>query len=173
MPGIFAFRCARCGEIHEGSPSFAFEAPDYYSRLDNEQKALYGWIDSDLCTVTFEDHTDYFIRALLEIPIHGVNEPFLWGIWVSVSPKSYEQYIETCDAPAQGDGFFGWVANAVPWYPAAGHLASNVSLQPDGNRPLLDLHSGGVDDHPLIQDQQNGISIAKAQEIAEFLLHRC
>jgi hypothetical protein len=122
--------------------------------------------------VTFEGHTDYFIRAILEVPIHGVTEPFLWGVWVSASQRSYERYVETFDAPVTGDGFFGWVSNAIPWYPEAGNLAADVYLRPDGSRPLLRLHSDGADDHPLIRDQEAGISVAKAQEIAEFLLHR-
>ena len=30
MAGIFAFTCSYCGEVHEGSPSFAYRAPDPY-----------------------------------------------------------------------------------------------------------------------------------------------
>ncbi len=171
MAGIFAYRCRCCGDIHEGSPSFGFNAPDAYSCLTDEQKDLHGWINDDLCKVTIEEHTDFFIRVILEVPIHGVSEPFLWGVWVSASQKSYERYVETFDAPVKGDGFFGWVSNAIPWYPEARHLATNVYLQTDGGRPLLRLHSGGTDDHPLIYDQENGITMAKAQEIAEFVLH--
>jgi hypothetical protein len=75
------------------------------------------------------------------------------------------------DNPVVEDRFFGWVCNAVPWYPAAGELASDVVVQADGQRPLLFLHQDGENDHPLIVDQKQGISIAKAQQIAEFLLH--
>lgn len=172
MAGAFAYQCECCGEIHEGAPSFGFDAPDYYAHLTEEQKESYGWITDDLCKVTFEGHTDYFIRAILEVPIHGVTEPFLWGVWVSASQQSYDRYVETFDAPAAGDGFFGWVSNAIPWYPEAGNLAANVYVQPDGNRPIVRLHSGGEDDHPLIRDQEAGISMAKAQEVAEFVMHR-
>lgn len=79
MAGIFAYRCRCCGDIHEGSPSFGFNAPDAYSCLTDEQKDLHGWINDDLCKVTIEEHTDFFIRVILEVPIHGVSEPFLWG----------------------------------------------------------------------------------------------
>ncbi|MFP5409514.1 MAG: DUF2199 domain-containing protein [Gammaproteobacteria bacterium] len=38
MGAIFAFKCSCCGELHEGSPSFAFNAPDQYASLSKEQK---------------------------------------------------------------------------------------------------------------------------------------
>ena len=30
MAAIFAFKCRKCDELHEGSPSFAFDAPATY-----------------------------------------------------------------------------------------------------------------------------------------------
>ncbi|PPV39477.1 DUF2199 domain-containing protein [Ectopseudomonas oleovorans] len=85
--------------------------------------------------------------------------------------KSYERYVETYDASVEGDSFFGRVCNSIPWYPDAGNLATDVYVQTDGCRPLLRLHSGSTDDHPLILDQVNGITAATAQQIAEFVLH--
>jgi hypothetical protein len=171
MAAIFAFTCTCCNEIHEGSPSYAFNAPDHYACLNEVEKASMGHLDDDLCMIKHDEGCDYFIRALLEVPIHGVEEPFLWGLWVSVSQRSFERYVETFDNPVAGDCFFGWVCNAVPCYPAAGELASDVVVQADGQRPLLFLHQDGENDHPLIADQKQGISIAKAQQVAEFLLH--
>ena len=109
MAAIFAFKCRSCGEVHEGSPSFAFPAPDPYVSLSEEEKASMATLDSDICTITHDEGTDLFIRAVLEIPIHGATDPFLWGLWVSVSQKSFERYLETYNDPVEGDGFFGWV----------------------------------------------------------------
>src|SRR5262245_35105893 len=109
MAAIFAFRCSCCGKVHEGSPSFGFNAPDQYASLSDEQKERMGTLTEDFCTITHEEGTDRFIRAVLEIPIHGVEEPFLWSVWVSLSEKSFNRYKETYDAPVEGEGFFGWV----------------------------------------------------------------
>jgi len=172
MAGIFAFKCRCCGEVHEGSPSFAFTFPDHYARLSDEQKATMGHCTSDLCTIANDGHTDFFIRAVLEVPIHGVADPFMWGLWVSLSERSFQRYVDTYDTPVEGEGFFGWVCNTVPWYPKVEHLlAADVFVQAGGKRPLLRLHAKGDDEHPLVIDQQQGISIAKAQEIAESLTH--
>jgi hypothetical protein len=173
MAGIFAFKCTCCGEIHEGSPSYAFNAPYHYSCLSDEDKSSKAGLSSDFCVIRHDDQTDYFVRAVLAVPIHGVADPFVWGVWTSLSEKSFRRYYDTYDAPVAGDVFFGRVCNRIPWYPQPqSWLEADVVVQLDGQRPLLRLHSAGdVADHPLVVDQTEGISIAKAQQIAEHLNH--
>lgn len=168
---MFAFKCTCCGEIHEGSPSIGYRMPDQYACLSNEQREAMGTIDSDLCTITHAEGIDYFIRAVLEVPIHGVDDPFLWGVWVSLSEKSFKRYVETCQAPVDGDGFFGWVCNAIPIYPYEGSRPADVLVQLGGQRPKVVLHRGTPEDDPLVIDQVHGISVSRAQQIAERALH--
>jgi hypothetical protein len=171
MAAIFAFKCSCCEEIHEGSPSVGYRMPDQYACLSEEKKASIGKLSSDVCTITHEEGMDYFIRAVLEIPIHGIEEPFLWGIWVSLSEKSFNRYVETYDDPVEGEGFFGWVCNAIPVYPFDESRPSDVVVQLGGQRPKVTLHRGDPELDPLVTDQVNGISVARAQEIAERLFH--
>jgi hypothetical protein len=171
MPAIFAFRCSCCGEVHEGSPSIAFRAPDQFAGLSDEQQAKMGRLSSDFCTITHEDHTDYFIRAVLEVPIHGIEEPFLWGVWVSASKGNFERYWETYDEPVAGDGFFGWLCNALRPYPWDCSRPADVHIQLNGKRPKVVLHRGDPEHDPLVIDQMNGISVARAQQIAEQAIH--
>lgn len=172
MAAIFAFRCATCDKLHEGSPSFAFFQPDYYCQLSDEEKAA-SQIDEDRCKVVVEEGEYYFIRALLEIPIIGVGEPFLWGIWMSVSKKSFFHYLEVTGDPEEGDGFFGYVANEISVYPKSLSLRADVYLQPDKLRPLVLIQpEHGQDKHPLFIDQQEGISVTRAVELAEANIHR-
>ncbi len=141
--------------------------PDQFARLSEEQRATMGTISSDFCTITHEEGVNYFIRAVLEVPIHGIEEPFLWGVWVSLSEKSFTHYAETYDAPVDGDGFFGWVCNSLPTYPYEGSRAADVVVQLGGQRPKVVLHRGDPEDDPLVIDQVNGISVLRAQQIAE------
>ena len=92
MAAIFSFKCRCCGEMHEGSPSFGFVVPDQYASLTDEQKAEMGTLSEDFCTITRANGTDRFIRAVLEIPIHGIESPFLFGVWVSLSEKGFNRY---------------------------------------------------------------------------------
>ncbi|MGQ3053724.1 MAG: DUF2199 domain-containing protein [Roseateles sp.] len=171
MAAIFAFKCSCCGEIHEGSPSIGYRMPDQYASLSDEQRVSMGKIDSDFCTVTHDEGTDYFIRAVLEVPIHGVEEPFLWGLWVSLSEKSFRRYAETYDDPVEGDGFFGWVCNAIPAYPFGESRPADVVVQLGRQRPTIVLHRGEPEDDPLVIDQVHGISISRAQQLAERAFH--
>ena len=167
MAGIFSFKCSCCGEIHEGSPSFGFRAPDPYLE-QSEEIQNQGKLGTDLCYYKDEDGYHYFVRVVLEVPIHGVSEPFLWGVWVSLSEKSYLRYVETYDEPDISDSYFGWFCNYLPCYESTYSLKTNVHPRADGERPYIELQEC---EHSLYIDFKNGISISKAQEIAEKCMH--
>lgn len=168
MAGIFGFECAICGELHEGSPSFAFRAPDTYLEQPKEVQDA-GELGTDLCRYEDEDGMHYFIRVCLEVPIHGVSQPFLWGVWVSLSKKSFDRYVETYDKPDTSDRYFGWLCNYLPYYENTFALKTQVHPREGGTRPYIELENSG---HPLCSDYHNGISIERAQEIAEVAMHR-
>lgn len=50
-------------------------------------------------------------------------------------------------------------------------IATDVHVQLGSLRPTLHLHHGDADEHPLVIDQRQGISIARAQEITERISH--
>jgi len=167
MAGIFAYKCSSCDKVHEGSPSFAFNAPWYYQQLPDQERTQ-AELTTDTCIITHSGSTERFIRVVLEIPIHGVSDPFLWGVWVSLSEQNYQHYLETWWEPDANTCFFGWFANRLPCYPDTLGLKSMVHLRPDGNRPYLDLERNG---HPLVEHLYTGMSIQQAQEIAEHIMH--
>lgn len=171
MAAIFAFNCSCCGALHEGSPSFAFAAPDPYSWLNEEQKQRMAQISDDLCIIQHEERTDYFVRAVLEVPIHGVSEPFTWGVWVSASKQSFERYVQTFESPVAGDGFFGWLCNHIDLYPTDQSRPSDVQIQSGGIRPKVVLHSSTDETDQLVIDQLSGISVERAQSLAERAMH--
>ena len=167
MAAIFSFKCASCDEIHQGSPSFGFNAPDpYLEQSEDIQKE--GKLTDDLCFYTDGDGTHYFVRAVMEIPIDGVTEPFMWGIWSSLSKASYDKYVATYDDPDTTDYFFGYLSNYLPFYDNTYALKLDVYPQKNNNRPLLVPHQS---EHPLVSDFEQGISVLRAQEIAEKCMH--
>lgn len=167
MAAIFSFKCASCDEIHEGSPSFSFRAPDpWLAQPEAVQEA--GHLGTDVCRYEDEDGRQFFIRVVLEVPIHGVARPFLWGVWVSLSETNYERYIDTYDAPDTGDRYFGWFCNTLPWYPDTLGLKTSVRPRAGNQRPCIVLEESG---HPLAVDYHQGISVQRAQEIAEAVMH--
>lgn len=171
MAALFAFRCTSCDEIHEGSPSFGFDAPSPYNRLSEEERQSIAHLSDDCCVIAYPEGTQYFVRALLEVPILGVQEPFLWGVWVSASEKSFQRYLDTFDAPQPGDGFFGWLANRIGVYPSEQSRGADVWIQTDGTRPRVMLHQSKDDSDALPRDQRDGISVKRAQQLAEQAMH--
>jgi hypothetical protein len=168
VAAIFAFKCAHCANVHEGSPSFAYDAPyPYLQQPESVQKA--GMLGSDLCHYADKDGRHNFIRVCLEVPIHGVADPFVWGVWVSLSQTNYDRYVDTSDSPVTTDCYFGWFCNALPYYPETRGLKTHVRPREGDSRPFIVLEET---DHPLSIDYHNGISIAKAQEIAEAIMHQ-
>ncbi len=168
MAAIFSFRCSSCSKIHEGSPSFAFRAPDPYLEQTDEVRDA-GKLSNDLCWYEDADGKHFFIRVCLEVPIHGVGEPFLWGVWVSLSEHSFDHYVETYDAPDLTKSYFGWFCNGLPYYENTYALKVLVHPRSGQVRPFIELEKSS---HPLAIDFHQGISIQKAQEIAESIMHR-
>lgn len=169
MASIFSFKCSSCDQIHEGAPSFAYNEPASYSDLTEDDKKNNAKIDSDLCCIKVDENRFNFIRVCLEIPIHNHTEPFIWGVWVSLSDENFARYIETWDSPVESDCYFGWFNNRLPYYPNTLSLKTNVHPRLNGIRPSISLE---LTDHPLSIDYHEGISIARAQEIAELVMHR-
>jgi hypothetical protein len=167
MAAVFSFKCASCDDIHEGSPSFSFEAPHpYFTQPEAVQAA--GHLGTDLCRYEDADGGHFFVRVVLEVPIDGIEEPFLWGVWVSLSETNYQRHVDTCEAPDTDDRYFGWFCNVLPWYPDTLNLKTEVHPRTGKQRPFIVLEETG---HPLSVDFHQGISVRRAQEIAEAAMH--
>lgn len=166
MAAIFAYRCRCCDKMFEGSPSVAYKRPDtWLQQSEAVQKA--GACSDDFCQYTNEDGSFYFIRTCLEVPIIGVEEPFLWGVWVSLSKTNFDRYWDTYDEVDVSDAYFGYLCNALPAYPDTHGMSATVRPQADQQRPLLELHER---EHPLFADFRDGITVAQAQAIAEKIV---
>ena len=167
MPPL-RFRCVTCGQTHDGLPDVAFDSPFHYHSLTEEQRRTRARLSSDLCDI---DHQDFFVRACLGIPIKGLEEEFVWGVWVSLSETNFRRYVEVFeeDPPPAGDGpWFGWLCNRLPGYPETLSLKTSVALQPRRQRPRVTLEPT---EHPLAVHQREGIALDDLLTIVGPQLH--
>jgi hypothetical protein len=162
---LFQFQCAQCGERHEGEPSIGFKVPDYLLGIPASEREARAWWNDDLCVI---DSKYFFARACLEVPILGTPEPFLWGIWVSLSERSFEDYRTKLVSGEAGGPYFSWIANCLPGYPSPEGLKARTYPQPGTDRPLVAIEES---EHPLAVDFHRGISVERAQEIFAMVLH--
>lgn len=140
----FSFLCRTCGETHTGMPGFGAEAPWLYEQIAPAERAARCQLDSDACIV---DEAYCFVRATIDIPVHGADEPFSWGVWVSLSGDSFDAW-DACFHDAQRahiGPFFGWLSTRLPAYPDTLNLKTRVHLRDDGQRVV---HRAGADGPP-------------------------
>jgi hypothetical protein len=160
--------CSRCGSEHEGVPlDWAYDRPIYWDGRRNDG----DWLSEDLCTWTDDvGQRAYFIRGVLYVPVPETGETLGYGVWSSLSEKSFSRVYELWDDPARVEEppYFGWLSNSLPGYPETLNLPLDVVTEQIDKRPSLVLHEG---DHPLIAEQRNGVSPARVLEIAELNLH--
>ena len=65
------FTCSQCGQVHEGFPAIAFDAPIYYNMLSEQEKNEIAELANDVCVIHYPDQTDRFIRVILNQKIIG------------------------------------------------------------------------------------------------------
>ena len=150
------FRCATCGELHEGLPDQAFDAPLHYAQIPEDERAARATLQSDFCTI---DRRDFFVRGCLPIRIKGTDDTFTWGVWVTLSEANFKRYWDLfeVDPPPPGEGpYFGWLSNRLAGYPDTLNLKTHVHLRAGRQRPLIVLEPT---DHPLAVHQRDGITM--------------
>ena len=161
------FKCAECDEVHEGVPTFGAEAPFSYYAIPENERGLRCDIGSDACVI---DGKEFYVRGCLEIPVHGEKDPFVWGVWVSLSERSFKEWIKNFDKDRRSDigPFFGWLNACLRPYPDSINLKTNVHFRDHGIRPYIELEPT---EHPLAMEQREGISIPRLAEIYSIMTH--
>jgi hypothetical protein len=167
MSAEFEFTCTKCGKVHRGTPTFGADAPLNYYAVPEPEREKRCSLGTDDCVI---DEKWFYVRGCLEIAVHGAHDPFVWGVWVSLSKQSFEKW-----AACFGDSkrshvgpFFGWLVAWLKPYPDTMNLKTRVHLRDDGIRPLIELEPT---DHPLAVEQRQGITVERLGEIYAIMTH--
>jgi hypothetical protein len=156
------FRCATCGETHEGLPDLGYRWPDPYFDVPEAERPLRIMGTSNTCSI---DDRDFFIRGVILIPIKGQTDHLAIGVWVSQKRENYQKYLDNFDTTDIGP-FFGWLSNSISFYkPDTWALKTMAHFQGSNQRPLIKLEAM---DHPLCRDYSEGITLDRAWSIVHF-----
>jgi hypothetical protein len=161
--------CSCCGKQHEGIPdSYSYDAPWYWGNRDKSLRTDEYFLNKDYCVIA---NQDFFIRGCIELPVHGSENPFLWGVWCSLSKKNLNREAELADSPERihEPPYFGWLSNRIEIYPDTLSLKCNMISRLPGQHPLIQLEPS---DHPLMIEQQQGITFDRVIELAEQIEHQ-
>ena len=159
------FKCSNCGEIHDELPALGFKTPYYYETLNETDKKQIADISSDFCVIEHENQTDRFIRTVLTIQINDACENLDYGIWVSLSEDSFNEYENDFKNNAEEKTYFGMISNEIPDYEISTlGIHVNVNTRNGGIRPEIIPHQN---EHKLIADWEKGITIKEAEKRVE------
>lgn len=163
----FEFKCTTCGEIHRGIPTFSADKPLSYVDLPEKERDERCDCGEDYCVI---DEKWFFVRGCIEIHVHNEEDPFIWGVWVSLSIVNYHKWIESFDMEKRShiSPFFGWLNAWLKPYPNTINLKTRVYLRDKGTRPYIEIEST---DHPLAVEQREGISKDRVAEIYSIMIH--
>ena len=148
--------CTCCGlDLGDVPSMWSFSAPDTWG-VPGVGGA--SFLEEELCFVELPDLDEqhFFIRALIEVPIRGVQDALTYSVWVSLTAAGFARAVEQWEDPdrAGEPPFFGQLANRIPGYPETLRLRVRVHTRPPGLRPLVEVRAH---EHPLAARQRDGI----------------
>lgn len=159
-----SFKCSTCDEIHEGLPHIGADYPDPYFDVPEQDRERRVHVTSDLCSI---DDEDFFIRGVISIHVHGQDEDFGFGVWVSQKKENFQTYVDNFESDQIGP-FFGWLSTSLSCYPEETFcLKTMAHFRGAKDRPYIELDET---DHQLSLDQLNGISLERAWELVHHFM---
>jgi hypothetical protein len=162
------YTCSCCGKEHEEWPALAYISPTNYNILPAEDKQRIGELESDFCIIRHEDQTDRFIRCTLTQKVSDHCEDLEYGLWVSLSEKSFQDYTENFKNEHHETTYFGWLSNDLPDYTFNESIPTTVNTRKGNQRPEIVPHKDF--DHPFVHDYYNGISKVEAERRIRAML---
>lgn len=158
----YRWTCSCCGKAMTGLPlDISYSHPLLWDSLDETSKAR-SKLGKDFCLVdSGEDGIDRYIRCVLPIPVIGLEDEFCFGLWMSVSEKTWDIYNAEFDSGTSSlKTCFGYLGNGVLGFPNSFLLHANVEFSNDNQRPRVYLREA---DHDLVRAQYEGVDIAQVE----------
>jgi hypothetical protein len=152
------------GEEHaiDSCSRIAADKPDQWWGVSAKERSRRIKLTSDTCVI---DGEDYLIRGVIEIPVADHPRRLGFGVWVSQKRENFRTYVRNPDTAAIGP-FFGWLCTRIAYYPKDTLMLKTMAHFREGIlRPRIELEPT---DHPLAVDQREGITLARAWEIAHY-----
>ena len=160
--------CECCGEEKEEWPAIAYNSPSPYMNLSEEEEKN-SELGSDFCIIRYDDETCYFIRTVLVQNVIDGCQNLEYGVCVSLSEKSFNDYVENYNNKEFTAVYFGWLANYLPDYDYDS-IPTNVEVDNSLGRPLILPHSSH--DDRFVKDCYDGISKEESERRINVVLNK-
>ena len=169
MTETIKYTCSCCGKDHQKWPALVYTSPTNYDTLSEDDKKNIGELNNDFCIITHSDQTDRFIRCTMTQKVIDHCEDLEYGLWVSLSEKSFQDYSDNFRNENHQTEYFGWLSNDLPYYDfIEGSIPTTIFTKSGNNRPEILPHQHF--DHPFVNDYYNGITKAEAERRIQEML---
>jgi hypothetical protein len=155
------YTCNCCGQEHDEWPALTYSSPSNYHDLTDDDKNNIAKLDGDFCVINHPDQVDRFIRCTMTQKVNDYCDNLEYGLWVSLSEKSFQDYVDNYDNDNHETQYFGWLSNVLPDYDNTLQIPTTVFTRKGNSRPEIVPHSDF--DHPLVKDYFNGIAKSEAE----------
>ena len=157
--------------MHEDWPAIAFTTPDSYDTMSEEDRKKYvKEISNDFCIIEYEDQTDRFIRCVLFQEVIDHCEDLHYGVWASLSEKSFNDYNKHYHSLDYEATYFGYLSSQFPEYGNNYSIKTNV-VYTGKNRPEVIPHIDQMD-IPFVKDYYEGITKAEAERRIKYMMEK-
>ena len=164
-----SWRCKSCSREHTGLMDLAMSSPCVQNVEetieDNSALRMDGnFLSEDFCVV---DGKNFIIRCVLEIPITGLENPFGFGIWSSLSKENFQKYLEEFDEgiSSEPQTWSSWFCSELSYFGNTFGQKAWVLPRRNRRRPLVKI----MDKKSILgQCQSNGIAATELIKILEY-----
>jgi hypothetical protein len=118
----------------------------------------------DFCRLR-NGETRHFVRGLIELPIRGSENYFGYGVWIETTEGALDRLGDSWHDDEATLTETGFIANELDAYPGSRGL--QVTLTTRKVLPFVAVE----DQHRLGDEQNSGISRARANELSASILH--
>lgn len=119
--------------------------------------------------INYPDQTDRFIRCTLTQKVIDSCQDLDYGLWVSLSEKSFDDYAENFDSEEHEVAYFGWLSNMIPGYEFTESIPTSVYTRAGNQRPEIIPHKDF--DHPFVRDYYGGITKEEAERRIDAMMN--
>lgn len=168
------FRCKSCDQVHHGVFDVAFSTPMYWSggaENDSDEAVKPALAEArDILTKNFcLDGEHRFVRGIIPFGIHESEETFAFGVWGSLSPHHFQQYLDGFFAPEADlmPPLFSWLSNRLPGSEDR-PFRCRMHSRPRPDRPVFEI---GEEYHPFFAAQTEGLSFDALLDIYKAFGH--
>lgn len=162
------FDCSVCGLHHAVLPlSYSIKVPLAALAVPRDEWEQRVVLSPDLCVI---DERFHYVRGRFAVPVHGLDEPFIWGVWAWLRPRDFYRTNQMWSDPARVDEppYAALLNSELTLYGDMVNLPVQVHIMAVGKRP----HFFPADaSHPLAVEQRDGISMERVIAIAEHFSH--